>query len=71
MSAETQGQTGVLKTAVKHAMELLSAGESGLAKEQAEEILQKFPDEINSQFVFRTRKWRILFSSSFLSSTSS
>ncbi len=51
MSAESQGQTGDLKTAVKHAMDLLSAGESGLAKEQAEEILQRFPDEINSQFV--------------------
>ena len=32
-------------------MELLSAGESGLAREQAEEILRQFPDEMNSQFV--------------------
>ena len=32
-------------------MELLSAGESGLAREQAEEVLRQFPDEMNSQFV--------------------
>jgi len=32
-------------------MDLLSAGESGLAREQAEEILRQFPDEMNSQFV--------------------
>ena len=32
-------------------MELLSAGESGLAREQAEEILRQFPDVMNSQFV--------------------
>ena len=32
-------------------MQLLSAGEAGLAKEQAEEILKHFPGEINSQFV--------------------
>ena len=49
MSEETQ--TGDLKMAVKHAMGLLSAGESGLAREQAEEILRRFPDEVNSQFV--------------------
>ncbi len=51
MTAESEARTGDLKTAVKHAMELLSAGESGLAKEQAEEILRRFPDETNSLFV--------------------
>ena len=42
---------GDLKTAVAHAMELLSAGESGFARKQAEEILRQFPDEPNSRFV--------------------
>ena len=51
MSAEAEAQTGDLKTAVKQAMQLLSAGEAGLAKEQAEEILRHYPDEVNSQFV--------------------
>ena len=51
MTAESEAQTGNLKTAVKHALELLSAGESGLAMEQAEEILRRFPDETNSLFV--------------------
>lgn len=32
-------------------MKLLSMGESRLAREQAQEILQRYPDEINSQFV--------------------
>ena len=32
-------------------MELLRAGESGLARKQAEEILRQFPNEANSQFV--------------------
>ncbi len=51
MSAESQAQSGNLKTAVRHAMQLLSAGEAGLAKEQAEEILRHYPDEVNSEFV--------------------
>jgi predicted Zn-dependent protease len=51
MNASSGASTGDLKTAVKHAMELLSAGESGLAKVQAEEILQHFPGEVNSEFV--------------------
>ena len=54
MSAEAKSQSGDLKTAVRRAMEMLSAGEYGLAKEQAEEILRFFPDEINSQFVVAT-----------------
>ena len=32
-------------------MQLLGAGEAGLAKEQAEEILKHYPGEVNSQFV--------------------
>ncbi|MCH7636900.1 MAG: sulfotransferase [Proteobacteria bacterium] len=51
MTTQAEISTGNLKTAIKHAMELLSAGESGLAREQAEEILRQFPDEMNSQFV--------------------
>jgi tetratricopeptide (TPR) repeat protein len=51
MNAETQAQSGDLKTAVKHAMHLLSAGEAGLAKQQAEEILRHYPGEVNSEFV--------------------
>lgn len=51
MNASSESDTGDLKTAVKHAMELLGAGESGLAKEQAEEILRQFPEEVNSEFV--------------------
>jgi len=51
MKSSPDSDTGDLKTAVKHAMGLLSAGESGLAKEQAEEILRHFPREINSEFI--------------------
>ena len=51
MSETSKTQSGDLKTAVRHAMQLLSAGESGLAKEQAEEILNVHPDEANSLFV--------------------
>lgn len=46
-----QEPTGNLRTAVKQAMHLLGAGEVGLAKEQAEVILEQFPDEANSRFV--------------------
>jgi len=51
MSVELNVNTGDLKTAIGNAMELLHAEEAGLAKEQAEEILRQFPDEINSLFV--------------------
>ena len=51
MNATSETGTGDLKTAVKHAMELLSAGESGLAREQAEEILSVHPNEANSLFI--------------------
>ena len=51
MNTQTETETGNLKTAITRAMELLSAGESGLAKEQAEVILERYPDEVNSQFV--------------------
>ena len=51
MSAKTNQNTGDLKMAVSNAMRLLSEGQSELAREQAEEILQQFPDEVNSQFV--------------------
>ncbi len=51
MNTQTETATGDLKTAIRRAMELLSAGESGLAKEQAEVILEQYPDEVNSQFV--------------------
>ncbi len=51
MTTQAETSTGNLKTAIRHAMELLSAGESGLAREQAEEILRQFPDEMTSKFV--------------------
>ena len=51
MNQTSESDTGDLKTAVKHAMELLSAGESGLAREQAEEILSVHPGETNSLFI--------------------
>lgn len=47
----TSRDTDNLKIAVQHAMGLLSKGESDLAREQAEEILRQFPDEINSKFI--------------------
>jgi predicted Zn-dependent protease len=40
-----------LKTSVSHAMKLLSAGESRLARQKAEEILRQYPREINAMFV--------------------
>ena len=51
MTTQSEENTGDLKTAIAHSLQLLSAGETGLAKEQAEEILRLYPDEINSQFV--------------------
>ena len=56
MNTQADGNSGDLKTAIKHAMHLLSAGESGLAAQQAEEILRQYPDEINSQFVIAAAK---------------
>ncbi len=51
MSATHNVNTGDIKTAIQHAMGLLSKGESQLAREQAQEILRHHPDEINSLFV--------------------
>ena len=51
MSSKPNENTGDLKTAVKTAMELLSKDQSQLAREQAEEILRHYPDEVNSLFV--------------------
>ena len=51
MSSKPNENTGDLKTAVKTAMELLSKDRSQLAREQAEEILRHYPDEVNSLFV--------------------
>jgi predicted Zn-dependent protease len=51
MSAHQEGETGDLKMAVEQAMKLLAAGETGLARQQAAEILSLYPDEINSQLV--------------------
>jgi tetratricopeptide (TPR) repeat protein len=51
MSAKPQARTDDIKTAINHAKGLLARGESRLAREQAEEILRHYPDEINSQFV--------------------
>ena len=51
MSATPNVNSGDIKTAVQHAMGLLSKGESRLAREQAQEILRHHPDEINSLFV--------------------
>ncbi len=51
MSVHLENNTGDLKTAVKQAMKLLATGESQLAREQADEILRHYPDEVNSQLV--------------------
>jgi len=51
MSAKPQARTDDIKTAIQHAMGLLSKGEPQLAREQAEEILRHYPDERNSRFV--------------------
>jgi predicted Zn-dependent protease len=51
MNAKTDNNTGDLKMAVSNAMRLLSEGETELAREQAAEILQQFPGEVNSQLV--------------------
>ncbi len=51
MSSKPDVNTADLRTAVKNAMELLSKDQSQLAREQAEEILRHYPDEVNSSFV--------------------
>ncbi len=51
MSAKPSVKPGDIKTAIQHAMGLLSKGESQLAREQAQEILRRHPSEINSLFV--------------------
>jgi tetratricopeptide (TPR) repeat protein len=51
MSASPKLNTANLNTAVKRAMDLLSQGQSGMAREQAEAILQHYPDEVNSMLV--------------------
>ena len=48
---ETQAQTGDLKTAVVRALRLLAAGQTQLAREQADAILRHYPDEANSLLV--------------------
>ena len=51
MSTNPQAGNGDLKTAVSNALKLLSAGENALAREQADEILRLYPDEINSLYI--------------------
>ena len=40
-----------LKSAIDHAMSLLSSGQATLARRQAEELLRRFPREINCMFI--------------------
>jgi len=51
MTTQSEASTSDLKKAVTHALQLLGAGETGMAREQAEEILRLYPDESNSLFV--------------------
>ena len=51
MSATPRENTGDLKTAITNALTLLQNGEFALACEQAKEVLEHYPDEINSLFV--------------------
>jgi tetratricopeptide (TPR) repeat protein len=51
MSATPSDNTGDLKSAITNAITLLQKGEFALACEQAEEVLERYPDEINSLFV--------------------
>ena len=51
MSTDPQGKTGDLQTAVAQAMRLLGEGHARLAREQADEILRHYPDEVNSHLV--------------------
>jgi tetratricopeptide (TPR) repeat protein len=51
MANQMAGATHDIKAATQHAMQLLGAGETKLALEQAQEILRLHPNEINSQFI--------------------
>ena len=51
MTSQPSGSTGDIQIAVRHAMKLLGAGKTALAAEQAREILQVYPGEINSLLV--------------------
>jgi tetratricopeptide (TPR) repeat protein len=51
MSAKPELTAADLQTSVRRAMDLLSRGQSGLARTQAEAILRHYPDEVNSLFV--------------------
>ena len=56
MSIKPNFNTGDMNTAIKHAMDLLSQGQTRLAGEQAKEILRHYPDEVNSSFVLAVVK---------------
>jgi len=51
MSTDPQNKTGNLKEAVGQAMRLLAADQPQLAREQANEILRHYPEEVNSHLV--------------------
>jgi len=51
MSSKPKLTAGDVQTSVRRAMDLLSQGQSGPAREQAEAILRHYPDEVNSLFV--------------------
>ena len=51
MSRQASDSTEDIQIAVRHAMKLLGAGKTALAAQQAREILQVYPGEINSLFV--------------------
>jgi len=51
MSANPESGGGELKNAIKNALRLLNEGNPGLAREQADEILRHYPDEINSLYI--------------------
>ena len=51
MSTDPQGKAGNLKEAVGHAMRLLAEDQPRLAREQANEILRHYPEEVNSHLV--------------------
>jgi predicted Zn-dependent protease len=51
MNSNQADSTQYLKTSIGQAMALLSAGKPRQAKKQAEEILRRYPREINSMFV--------------------
>jgi len=51
MNSEPASATGDLKAAIKNALKLLGEGEAVLAREQADEILSIYPDEVNSLYI--------------------